>query len=344
MRRLEGWRLWMWLPLLLLSHPAGAHVAQLSASDLAVTGSAVAAEVRVNAVDVKAATGQDADPGVIAAYVAAHATVTRGAAACDATPAGVRADGDQFVVSLRWSCPERGELAYRVDLFREVEPASRHIVLLAGGGQAMLDATQDRLVLAAAQPMGLGEVLLRYVYAGVEHIFIGYDHIAFLVAAAAWARRAWPVVKLVTAFTFAHSITLSLAALNIVVLPDAIVEPLIAASIVYVALENFFVRDVDRRWRLTGLFGLVHGFGFAGVLREFGLPHDALVVALGAFNVGVEIGQVAIVCLAMPLLVGVDRLVARARGVHQSPVTVYTLSGAILALGSYWLIERTLLG
>ena len=88
-------------------------------------------------------------------------------------------------------------------------------------------------------------VVGRFVQAGIEHIFLGYDHIAFLAAIVLWAQRLWPVIKIVTAFTIAHSITLSLAALQIVVFPSAIVEPAIAATIIFVAVENFFSRNVD---------------------------------------------------------------------------------------------------
>jgi hypothetical protein len=99
-----------------------------------------------------------------------------------------------------------------------------------------------------------------------------------------------------------------------VVIPSAIVEPAIAASIVYVAVENFFSRNIDKRWHDTFAFGLIHGFGFASALQEFGLSREALVPALGAFNLGVEVGQVAIVCLVMPALIGLDWLSAASRG------------------------------
>jgi hydrogenase/urease accessory protein HupE len=185
-------------------------------------------------------------------------------------------------------------------------------------------------------------VIGRYVEAGIEHIFLGYDHIAFLIAVVLWARRLWPVVKIVTAFTLAHSITLSLAALGVVVIPSAVVEPAIAASIVFVALENFFSRDIDRRWRDTFGFGLIHGFGFASALQEFGLPRGSVVPALGAFNVGVEIGQVAIVSLVVPALVVLDRaFAASAARPTRAPPLVYTLSGAIAILGCYWIMVRT---
>jgi hypothetical protein len=116
-----------------------------------------------------------------------------------------------------------------------------------------------------------------------------------------------PLIKVVTAFTVAHSLTLSLAVLDVVRLPSSIVEPLIAATIVYVAAENFFVHDISKRWRATFVLGLVHGFGFAGALREYGVPDRALIPALAAFNIGVEIGQVAIVSLIFPLLLLSDR-------------------------------------
>jgi hypothetical protein len=108
-------------------------------------------------------------------------------------------------------------------------------------------------------------------------------------------------------------------------------------------MENFFSRDVDRRWRVAFAFGLVHGFGFAGALREVGLPANAVVTALAAFNVGVEIGQVAIVSIAVPLLIALDRLLAvdRSKPVREA-FLVYGLSGLIAVLGSYWFLTRIL--
>jgi hypothetical protein len=127
-----------------------------------------------------------------------------------------------------------------------------------------------------------------------------------------------------------------------VVIPSAIVEPAIAASIVYVAMENFFSRNVDKRWRDTFAFG----FGFASALQEFGLPRGAVVPALGAFNIGVEVGQVAIVTLVIPLLIGLDWLIAAmhdASPARTAPL-VYTLSAIIAILGCYWILARTVLG
>jgi hypothetical protein len=151
-----------------------------------------------------------------------------------------------------------------------------------------------------------------------------------------WARRLWPVVKAVTAFTVAHSISLSLAALDIVRVPSAIIEPAIAASIIYVAAENFVSRDIDKRWRDTLGFGLIHGFGFASALQEFGLPRNALVPALASFNLGVEIGQIAIVSLLVPGLLGLDRVLGSGRRLR----AVYSISAVIIGLGSYWFFSR----
>jgi hypothetical protein len=286
----------------------------------------------------------------IAAYVMTHAVV-HGAdgSPCKASNAEIAPDQDGVVTRLTWSCSEvDGDLIYRSTVLVDVEPSAKQVVLIGPGPnatQALLDASQNEVKISAP-PASLLHVILRYVDAGIEHIFLGYDHVAFLIAIVLWARRLWPVIKIVTAFTVAHSITLSLAALQIVVIPSSIVEPAIAASIVYVTIENFFSRNIDGRWRDTFAFGLVHGFGFASALQEFGLPRGAVVPALAAFNIGVEVGQVAIVSLVVPLLIGVDWLIAGTRGAprDRTPALVYAISGIIACLGCYWLLERTIFG
>jgi hydrogenase/urease accessory protein HupE len=285
----------------------------------------------------------------IAAYVTTHAVV-RGAdgTPCQAGPVTIDPDQDGVIAHLTWSCRDvSGDLLYRSTVLIDIDRGAKQVVLIGGGpdaAQALLDASQTEVRLTAPPP-ALLDVIGRYVEAGIEHIFLGYDHVAFLVAIVLWARRLWPVIKIVTAFTVAHSITLSLAALQIVVIPSAIVEPAIAASIVYVAMENFFSRNVDKRWRDTFVFGLIHGFGFASALQEFGLPRGAVVPALGAFNIGVEVGQVAIVTLVIPLLIGLDWLIAAthdASPARTAPL-VYTLSAIIAILGCYWILARTVL-
>ena len=258
----------------------------------------------------------------------------------EAEPAAPAPDADGVILSVLWRCePGRG-LLYRNRLFLDGETLAIQNVLALQGDEAtqdVLTADHDTLVLSEPPP-GAAAVAGRYTRSGIEHIAIGYDHIAFLIALLLWARRFWPVVKVVTPFTIAHSITLALAVLDVVALPGAVVEPLIAASIVWVAAENFFFRDVARRWKIAFALGLVHGFGFAGVLREFGLPPDALALALAFFNIGVEIGQILIVAAAVPALLLVDRLT----GGERDPRLALGASAAVGALGAWWLAERLL--
>jgi hydrogenase/urease accessory protein HupE len=294
------------------------------------------------------------DPALVAAYAApilayvnAHVAVTGlDGKACVAGAAALVPDGDGVIFRNAFSCRNvRGDIVYRSTVLTAADPSARQIVLIGEGAnapQALLDASNTTVTLSAPAP-SLLSTMQRYLVTGIEHIFLGYDHIAFLVGVVLWARRLIPVIKIVTAFTVAHSITLSLAALNIVVLPGVVVEPAIAASIVFVAMENFFSRDIDSRWRVTFAFGLIHGFGFASALREVGLPANAVVTALAAFNVGVEVGQVAIVSIVVPALIVLDRLMAteRAKPVRAASL-VYALSLLISLLGSYWLLTRIL--
>lgn len=175
----------------------------------------------------------------------------------------------------------------------------------------------------------------QYLRVGLSHIFLGFDHIAFLLGLL-FVGRFVDLLKIVTAFTIAHTLTLALAALDVFSLPSRLVESAIAVSIVYVAAENLW-RPVagERRWRIGFAFGLVHGFGFASVLRELGLPSEGLVRSLLAFNLGVELGQLAIAAACWPVLLWIGRRpwAARARII---------VSGALLLIGVAWLVDRAL--
>ncbi|HEU5080601.1 MAG TPA: HupE/UreJ family protein [Opitutaceae bacterium] len=174
---------------------------------------------------------------------------------------------------------------------------------------------------------------------GVEHILTGYDHLLFLLGLLVVCRRWSSMLTIITCFTLAHSVTLALAALNVVSLPSRIVEPLIAASIVFVGIENLVRRGEPKgRWVLTFIFGLVHGFGFAGVLREIGLGAGGTSVALPlvSFNLGVEAGQLAVVAILLPLL-----LALRGRPLLECRVAP-AVSAVVMVLGAYWLLQRTL--
>jgi len=175
---------------------------------------------------------------------------------------------------------------------------------------------------------------------GVEHIWTGYDHLLFLFGLLVVCIRFRSSVAIISCFTLAHSLTLALATIDLVNLPSRYTEPLIAASIVYVGVENLVRRGAEPRgrWALTFLFGLIHGFGFASVLRELGVGQGGhgLALPLFSFNLGVELGQIAIAALVLPLI---WRLRKNEKFVRYG---VPALSVIVALAGLYWLLERTL--
>jgi hydrogenase/urease accessory protein HupE len=168
-------------------------------------------------------------------------------------------------------------------------------------GPYQLDLTFARL-----NPTILGTAA-EFIWWGMHHIFIGYDHIAFLLALLLAAQRLRDMVRVVTSCTVAHSITLLLAALDVIRLPGTVTESLIAASIVYVAAENYFITEGRYRWMLSFAFGLVHGLGFSSVLRERLQDLQSIAVPVVSFNLGVEFGQIAILLVVLPLLMLIRR-------------------------------------
>lgn len=187
---------------------------------------------------------------------------------------------------------------------------------------------------------GWVSVVREFVPAGIYHIFTGPDHILFVVGLLLMRGSLLRLFSIVTAFTIAHSITLSLAALNVVDPSPRLIEPAIALSIVYVGIDNLMVgktgRDV-RAW-IAFFFGLVHGFGFAGVLREFGLPREALGWSLFSFNFGVEIGQACIVVVVASLLGAIrNRNIALAGRISKVG------SVCVILAGTWWFIQRVFL-
>jgi hypothetical protein len=174
--------------------------------------------------------------------------------------------------------------------------------------------------------------LTQYFRLGVKHIFLGYDHIAFLIALL-FVKRLMDLLKIITAFTLAHTLTLALAVLQVVKLRPQLVEIGIAVTIMYVAAENLWAQNTSHRWLLTFGFGLVHGFGFANVLRELGLPSSGLARSLVSFNIGVEAGQIVIVSLLWPLLWWINRQ-------SWSRNFRFGASIAIFILGAAWFTER----
>lgn len=174
---------------------------------------------------------------------------------------------------------------------------------------------------------------------GIEHILTGYDHLLFLFALLIVTHRFWSAFGIITFFTIAHSITLAIAGMNLLTIPSTIVEPLIAASIVYVGIENLIVKEPKGRKYLTFAFGLIHGFGFAAVLQEMNITsiETGILVPLFSFNLGVETGQLVVTALSLPII----------WWLHTKPLIekyfVPVCSTIVCLAGGFWLIERTLL-
>jgi hydrogenase/urease accessory protein HupE len=172
---------------------------------------------------------------------------------------------------------------------------------------------------------------------GVRHILTGYDHLLFLFGLLVVARGFFAALNIITSFTIAHSITLAVSTLRLVQIPNRIVEPLIAASIVFVGVENLLRGEIPKSRRLlTFGFGLIHGFGFASALREAGIASSAggIVLPLFSFNLGVEVGQVMVAAVALPII----------WKLRENPMFVArwapVCSAAVVVLGSFWLIQR----
>lgn len=340
-----------------LPREAAAHATQLSSARLHVAGNGVSAVLELNARDLEVAVrtslldaGGRVSPSAlrqsstaIGGYITERARVFNAAGGmCRATIGRLEHKGDHVLAHVAWRCPPLpGALVYESTLFHEVDPGARHMLTASGEVRRMglLSVAAPRVTLGETRA-GLVEVLHHYFVAGVEHIALGHDHVAFLLAVIVWARRLWPLVGVITAFTLAHSVTLTLAALDLVALPAVLVELLVALSVVYVAAENFFVRDLRRRWIVTFVFGLVHGFGFASALRDYGLPREALGPALAAFNLGVEAGQLAVVAVAFGALQALRRVLPPNAAHGMQRALPLGLSGCVLALGLYWTAER----
>lgn len=262
-------------------------------------------------------------------------------------------DGAYAVLRFQADCGQQLDaLQVQYGLFFDLDPQHKGLLRLAYQGHSSTAVFSPE---KAIQQFTLGESsklaqFADYFGEGVWHIWIGFDHILFLLAlllpaVAFRSRQEWRAVdvfkpafisvfKIVTAFTIAHSITLSLATLGVISLPSRWVESTIAASVVVAALNNVFPLFSERRWAMAFVFGLVHGFGFASVLSDLGLPQDVLILALVGFNIGVEAGQLAIVAVFLPLAFTMRRTLFYRR--------VVLLGGSLViaALAGVWLVER----
>jgi HupE / UreJ protein len=236
-------------------------------------------------------------------------TVSADAKACTGTLDRAWAlEGEGGVVfQVRYICPEvPRRLTLAMPMLDALAAGHRHMARVFRAGKAqvkVLDRTQASWTLsdtsATSSAAALAWSMLKL---GIEHILTGADHLVFLLGLILVGGSLRSLVGVVSAFTLAHSITLALAAFSIFAPSPRLVEPAIALSIAYVGVENLFVTDASKRWRITFPFGLIHGFGFAGALREIALPRAQVPIALVSFNLGVEIGQLAVLSLALPLV------------------------------------------
>ncbi|AMK75786.1 MULTISPECIES: HupE/UreJ family protein [Methylomonas] len=211
--------------------------------------------------------------------------------------------------------------------------------------EKMLDKHDDQISLpianaaAAESPQAPFAAFGDFFKLGIEHILTGYDHLLFLFALLAVTHSFWPALKIITFFTIAHSITLACAGLNLIELPSSFVEPFIAATIIYVGVENIIRGDhpKGRHW-LTFGFGLIHGFGFAGVLQEMDISSGdtGILLPLLSFNLGIETGQIAVAAIVLPLIWWLNKQV------ETSDKFLRGGSVAVSLMGAFWLVERTM--
>lgn len=334
---------------------ASAHPAPFSYLDVRLSASGLAGTLVLHDFDVAHELGVSApdallDPSTLERYAGKLTALI-------AARLRMSADGRdvQWQITGVRSLPDRTavEIGYRVPLSSTVGHLTIHAVLFPYDPthqtfvniyeddvlirQEILSAARSSLEHYSGGRQGAIAVFLTFTAAGIHHIAIGPDHILFIVGLLLLGGSVLRLLAIVSAFTVGHSITLSLAAMNIVTPPAHIVEPAIALSIVYVGADNLLsttgARDV-RAW-IALFFGLVHGFGFASVLREIGLPPRALGISLFSFNLGVEIGQAIIVLIVASLLA-----VLRARSPARARQLVSVGSLVVMLAGAYWFVQR----
>ncbi len=281
-----------------------------------------------------------ADPAALPALLRTHLSLSADGTTC------VVDQTAEPTLTVSFRCPQPIQDAVLKDQLFDVLGDAHHVIAVVtwtGGSLSHAfakDAPEARIAIHAtgagspqAPSSATGFFLL-----GVEHIATGYDHLLFLLALILCGGKLIELIKIITAFTIAHSLTLGAAALDLLTLPSTMVEAVIALSIAYVAFENLYPRyAVSRRWTISFLFGLVHGFGFSSVLKEIGLPKDSLLLSLLNFNLGVEAGQLVAVLVVLPLLVWLRSTRFEARVVRLASV-------GVLAVGIGLFVERVAFG
>jgi hydrogenase/urease accessory protein HupE len=283
--------------------------------------------------------------------------VTRGGAACAPVLLGAAlTEQDGLAVDGRFDCPSNDKaVEIDVQLLDDLSHGHRHVaraigattrdeVLYKGHSSFSIAPAIDAAAAAgggssgasASTPIEPSQASSAWSFfkMGIEHILTGYDHLVFLFGLVLLRARVKELLAVVTAFTVAHSFTLAIAVLGVFTPSPKFVEPAIALSIAYVGIENFFVKDASRRWRITFPFGLIHGFGFAGALQQINLPRAQIPTALVTFNFGVEAGQLFAMSLVVPMV-----MLIRQKDWFE-PRGVRVLSGAVALAGGIWFVMR----
>ncbi len=338
------WRLFgVIIALFALVPAARAHDPGLSSADVEVGNRQVRVVLTYNSRDVASTS---ADSLAVVARRAVQLSADGEVLAPQSVSAARDANAnDEFTLIFDLSASAR-ELTFRSMLLPELPFGHRQaFVLRDAAGQELarrlLSAKEDSATAALSPVEGTvgSSSFLDFLVLGIRHILTGYDHLLFLFALLVMCRNARAAAVLITCFTAAHSLTLGLATFGVVNLPSRFVEGAIAASILYVGLENLVYRErvMRTRWILTFCFGLIHGLGFASVLREMGIAsHGASAVApLVGFNLGVEVGQLAVAAVVLPIVWSLRRRPGFIR------VGIPACSALVALAGASWLVART---
>jgi hypothetical protein len=356
--------------LFVLAGQAAAHKPSDSYLTVSITGDSVDGRWDIALRDLDHAMGLDQDQdgsltwgevrrkhADIEAYALARLLLNSDNGPCrvSAGPQLVKHHSDGAYTSLPFTADCGGpvdELSVRYGLFFDIDPTHRGLLQLrsSGSSTSAILGPGNRTFTWRAGTTDTFQNFLTYGRDGVWHILIGFDHILFLIClllpagfrlvdgawqrVSRWREAAWPVIHTVTAFTIAHSITLCVAALGLVTLPSWLVESVIAASIIAAACNNIWPIVTRHLWLVAFGFGLIHGFGFASVLADLGLPRDALVVSLLGFNLGIEAGQMAIILVALPVIYSMRLL-----GVY-TRIVMPAGSALTAVIATVWLAER----
>jgi hydrogenase/urease accessory protein HupE len=347
---------------LVIAAPSRAHDVGLSRGVYSAAGSVVSAELTFSRREIIGAVPEldpdrdgvmtqeevDRARAVIERSIVGRVDVKGDGAACAGSlREAMLVEEDGFTVRADYRCAAAlAKARIELSMLDDLPHGHRHIARAgAQGGEHVLFRSSRSFELTGGSGAGSGDGavgeegssnpgFLGFFLMGIEHILLGFDHLVFLLGLVLVGGRLRSMLLVVTAFTVAHSITLGVAVLGIFRPSPSVIEPLIALSIAYVGVENFFVKDAEKRWRITLPFGLIHGFGFAGALGEIRLPAPEVPAALVSFNLGVEVGQVAVLAIVLPLI-----LAARKKKWFEDR-GVKAVSAVIVLMGIFWFVTR----